>query len=265
MTEQSNYIPRRLSWTDTDSKPHMVEDSQLFEKFSQPMVILGDPGLGKTWLMERLGSNEECQFIRATSFLRPAFSVISIDTTLIIDGLDEVAAVEEGDPLHNVLKKLHACGKPRFVISCRSAEWRSVTGKLDIADDYGETPQELTLQPLSQEDAISVISKKIGTKKAKQVIDRLDKDDLSDLYKNPLTLDFVITILGAEGKIPKTRVALYESAVVQLRLERNDRHSSSTLARLSEGQALDAAGAVIATMLITGQEGIQHLRRAKVH
>ena len=113
------YITRRLTWVDDKGNSHEELESDILDKFSQPLVVLGDPGLGKTWLMEKLGEREDCRFVRATSFLRWPDAPINGDQRLVIDGLDEVAAAQEGDPLHNVLKKLAALGKPRFVLSCR--------------------------------------------------------------------------------------------------------------------------------------------------
>jgi hypothetical protein len=105
---------------------------------STSQSFLGELGMGKTFLMDRLGRQDGCVFIRAISFLRKQDLPIENGKRLVIDGLDEVAAVgvEEGNPLHNILKKLIACGKPPFVISCRSAEWQSVTSIIDISDEY---------------------------------------------------------------------------------------------------------------------------------
>ncbi len=256
MSDQSEYISRKLSWTDTEGDTLTIMDNQLFTKFSQPLVILGDPGMGKSRLMERLGNIDGCQFIRATAFLRQPDNSIPTDNTLVIDGLDEIAALEEGDPLHNVLKKLQACGKPRFAISCRSAEWRSVTGRLDISDDYHEPPQELTLQPLSEEDATNLLSRKIDKERGKEVIDLLKHAGLGDLFGNPLTLNLIITTVAANGSVPENRAILYDDAVAQLRLEKSDKHSHNALAQLSEDDALDAAGVAMAAMLITGQDSI---------
>ena len=59
MTLDSSYIARTLSWTDEDLKRHIIEDTKIPE-FHQPVIILGDPGMGKTILMERLGEQPEC-------------------------------------------------------------------------------------------------------------------------------------------------------------------------------------------------------------
>lgn len=58
MISKSDYIPRKLTWIDKEQKQQVVEDRELVMKFSPPLVILGEPGMGKTWLMEELGELE---------------------------------------------------------------------------------------------------------------------------------------------------------------------------------------------------------------
>lgn len=115
MSDVRDYIPRTLSWTDAALKTRTVGDKEIVSRFSEPIVILGDPGIGKTWLMELLGAQDGHQFIRATSPLRQPDGHSFGNTRLVIDGLDEVAAINESDPLHNVLTKLVAC--PRATVS----------------------------------------------------------------------------------------------------------------------------------------------------
>ncbi|MCY3803427.1 MAG: hypothetical protein OXG06_03340 [Gammaproteobacteria bacterium] len=255
MTFENHYIPRNLSWIDGEQKKFIGEDS-LLKKFPCPLVILGDPGMGKTQLMEKLGTSDGCRFIRATSFLRQVEDSTPESERLIIDGLDEVAAMEEGDPLHNVLKKLIACGKPSFVISCRVAEWRGVTARFDIENEYGQTPEELCLESLSEMEAVNALALEVDQERAEKAIRGLSRAGLSGLFKNPLTLKFVTAIVKEEGSVPETRAELYECAVTGLSREVNPNLSNSTLAKLSENDVLNAAGQAMATMLITGRDGI---------
>ena len=256
MSPKTRYIPRKLSWVDKEQKTHYIDEDALLQNSERPLVILGNPGMGKTRLMEKLGTLDGCQFIRATSFLRRGDDEIPANTRLVIDGLDEVAAIKEGDPLHNVLKKLIACGRPPFIISCRVAEWHGVTARLDIAEDYGEAPQELLLEPLSDEDAIDALAAEVDLQRARDAIHRLKQSGLSNFFKNPLTLKFVTAIVKTEDKVPDTKAELYELAVGNLWQEINPRQFNMTLAMLSQDEALDAAGAAMAAMLITGKQGI---------
>lgn len=256
MSETRDYIPRTLSWTDAELKTQTVRDLEIVSRFSEPVVILGDPGIGKTWLMEMLGEQNNHQFIRAASLLRQPDGKSFGNSRLVIDGLDEVAAINEGDPLHNVLTKLIACGKPPFILSCRVAEWRGVSAKIDIADEYGTAPRDLNLELLDEDEAVAALERRADRDKAREAIYTLKQAGLSEFFRNPLYLDFVAAIINANGTLPSTRAELYDRAVAQLRLEANPRHQGQGVDSLSEDAALDAAGAIMAAMLVTGQSSI---------
>ena len=256
MSEARDYIPRTLSWIDAALKIQKVRDREIAARFGEPVVILGDPGIGKTWLMEELGKADGLHFIRATSLLRQPDQSDFGNQRLVIDGLDEVASISEGDPLHNVLIKLIACGKPPFILSCRSAEWKAATGELDIADEYGLTPVVLDLDLLSEDEAAAALERKVDQGKARKAIFALKQADLEEFFQNPLYLDFVAAIVAADGALPNTRAGLYAQAVAQLRLEPNPRHRGKGVDALAEDASLDAAGAIMAAMLITGATGI---------
>lgn len=50
-----DYIQRRLNWIDGD-QPHQGEGSDILGQ-QCPVVILGEPGMGKTELLKRLGDD----------------------------------------------------------------------------------------------------------------------------------------------------------------------------------------------------------------
>jgi replication-associated recombination protein RarA len=77
MSEARDYIPRTLSWTDAALKTQTVRDREIVSRFLEPIVILGDPGIGKTWLMEMLGEQDGLQFIRAVA-LAPATKTLGM-------------------------------------------------------------------------------------------------------------------------------------------------------------------------------------------
>ena len=93
-----DYIPRRLTRIDRDGNRQELVDLALIDR-APPMVILGEPGMGKTWLLERLaGMKSNWHFIRAGSLVRNPSRVhaSSAEQTLVIDALDEVAARRAG-------------------------------------------------------------------------------------------------------------------------------------------------------------------------
>ena len=259
--EFRDYIPRRLSWTDRDLKRQSVEEKNLFKCFAGPVVILGDPGMGKTWLMERYGEHPGCRFIRATSLLRRPDGTDFGDYRLIIDGLDEVSALGEDDPLNEVLTKLLACSTPSFAISCRAAEWRGKSAEIDISEDYGQTPAIVDLELLTSDEAIEALSRRVDQEKAYLAVGALQAAGLENFFQNPLYLDFVAAIVSTDDEVPQTRAGLYEKAIDQLCIERNPYHESRGFSALSGDEALNAAGAICATILITGNSTV--LREGK--
>ena len=104
--------------------------SRLLKDFrSEPAyVLLGDPGAGKTTAFEA-----ECRAHGENACLVTARDFIALELnshpewrekTLFVDGLDEVRAgsVDLRTPFDEIRKRLDALGRPRFRLSCRTAD-----------------------------------------------------------------------------------------------------------------------------------------------
>lgn len=260
------YLQRQLTSYDERGNRLEIVDAELPNR-TPPAVVLGEPGMGKTWLLEQLAKHSGTDLIRAPSFVRnpQRFKPSEPMQVLVIDALDEVAALQEGDPLHNVLKALGIVGWPPFILSCRAADWQHAVDSVEIAEDYGRKPEEWTLEPITREEALRfLVHGKVDQASATNLIEQLEEKGLAELYGNPLTLDLIAKLTQRAGySLPNTRAALYEQAVEVLRLEPNPRYASSELARLSKLEALDAAGATMAALLITGKDAISI--QARIH
>lgn len=253
-----HYIPRRLYHHDAKGNRVEVLDKEL-RLGAGPIIILGEPGMGKTELMKTLAANKKnAAFVRAASFVRRAehWRDRHPKKTPFIDGLDEVAALEEGDPLHNVLRSLGKIDYPNFILTCRAADWRFVSAKLDIEDDYTTLPEIWTLDGISRSEAISFLSARLGDEGvAAQIIERFQTMGLDGYYENPLTLRLVAEIAESDGEVEvSSRTDLFERACDLLRIDPDRDHSA--LDGLSKDQSLDAAGAAMAALLITGKDAI---------
>ncbi len=251
----TNYISRTLSGYDNHGNRRTITEVELCSE-ALPLVILGEPGMGKTELLKKLSPRiEGAKYTRATALVRNPKRLEGAEGPLVIDALDEVAAFQEGDPLHNVLTALAKIGCPDFIISCRSADWRSVSARIDISDDYGREPNRWTLQPISLEQATKFLTQRgLSNDAAYSLLQKLDEQNLSDLYGNPLTLDMLSKLTDlACSPSAITRVQLFAKAVDVLRLESNNRHQKSKLSGLTKDESLDGAGALFASLLISGK------------
>ncbi len=250
-----NLLRRRLWYIDRIDRA--VVDQDFLESDDRSLVVLGEAGMGKSTLLSQLKDVDGYAFCTARKLLivpdpQPH---IGNATTLVIDGLDEVSAQREGDAVDLVLRRLAELGLPRFILSCRVADWRSATALQGIADIYDGAPLELHLDPLGREDAIEFLSDLIGNEAADDAIEHLEARALSGLWRNPQTLELVAKV-AAQGDLPDSKGQLFADATKLLRIEHRNEKSATPLATLPEKDVLDAAGAGFATLIITGREAL---------
>ncbi len=159
----------------------------------EPLVILGDAGMGKTALLERLSTADGARFVTARKLLREPDPRLLVGDAgcLIIDALDEVPAAKDGEAVDRVLRQLVLAGQPRFILSCRIDDWRSVTATSGIEEDYGAKPLELHIEPFDAEEAERFLSHALTPQRASEVVVHFAELGLGDLLGNPQTLIMV--------------------------------------------------------------------------
>ena len=144
----------------------------------------------RTLLLRHLAHQPGHVFRPAASFVahpNPA-ALVPSGSTLLIDGLDELSATEESDPVYHVLGKLIEAGCPPFIMSCRAADWRGAVARKDISEDDGVPPRQMWLEPLSRDNAIEFLSAQIGQAKAETLISALEqREHLGHFRQSPYT------------------------------------------------------------------------------
>jgi hypothetical protein len=247
-----HYVPRQLSWSDKDGKRVVVEEAALGSE-PVPVVVLGDPGMGKSELLRRMEQQQGYFYLTAAQFLRRPTGHLA-KGVLLLDALDELSAGNDGDPLERVLARLGEAGWPDFILSCRAADWRGSTRAQAIAEDYGQPARVLILQPLQEHEGLALLERKIGASRASAFHQALAAHRLTALLGNPQTLNMLIEV--AEDGIPRSRADLFERAARKMIAEHNPQHVQSELNRLDAESLLDGAGAAMAMLLLAGKEGL---------
>lgn len=160
----------------------------------------------------------------------------------------------QGDAVDLVLQKLAALGYPRFILSCRVADWQAATSVQAIWEQYASPPLELHLEPFTRRQQQAFLADKIGSVRANALLEHFEAHNLDDLG-NPKTLE-LIGELPAEQPLPATRQELFALATEQLlRTETND-IKAELQGELPTERALNAAGAAFAALLLTGNGGL---------
>ena len=226
--------------------------------FSEPVVILGDPGLGKTVLTRWLGKRPGMKYIRAGTFVRTdnPGTLVTRCERVVVDGLDEIASAAQGGAVDDVLKQLSVIGKPPFILSCRAADWLGAADRVKIEDDYGVAPVLLHLLPFTVDDALTFLSEVFPAIDSTEVLAHLARCKIESLYQNPLTLRMLGEVAQDDGPLPETRAQLFDRACRVMLKEENPRHHQDSHVRRSEKELLLAAGAISAAQLLGGRIGI---------
>ena len=250
-------IERTLTHERHDGRQTVIRQDAILS-FHEPVVILGDPGLGKTVLTQWLGEQPGMKFVRAGTFVRTAdpSNLVPRTERIVVDGLDEIASAAQGGAVDAVLKQLSAAGNPAFVLSCRAADWLGAADRVKIEDDYGAAPVLLHLRPFTEDDARAFLSEEFPAIDSAEVLEHLVRCGIESLYENPLTLRMLGEVAQDDGPLPETRAHLFGRACRVMLQEPNPRHHRDSHARRSEEELLMGAGALCAAQLLCGRIGI---------
>lgn len=255
-------LSRRL-WHETPDGRVDLDQTQLLNRSG--LVILGEAGMGKTELMRWLAKPVGYKFCTARQLINryDARDLLGDAQVLVIDALDEVGAKTDGEAVDLVLRKLGALGYPRFILSCRVADWRSATGLQAIREQYGGEPLELHLKPFEEEESVAFLQQRLGLDRAREVVQHFQERGVSDLLGNPQTLQMIERV-AEEGRLPESTGELFERFVDLAWVEHNDRRTDTALQALGKDAVLDALGAAFAAMILAGSEALSRLARPSV-
>ena len=206
-------IERRLAYEDDRQLRRVVGQADI-GAIVEPVVILGDPGLGKSVLAQSLEAQPHMKYCRAGKFVRAdrPESLIAQGERVIVDGLDEIASSTPGGAVDSVLRQLSRMGSPPFILTCREADWKGAADRIQIEDDYGSAPVLLHLQPFSHDDARLFLSNEFPAIDAASIVDHLASRGLDGIYQNPLTLGLLGEVALKTGVLPERRAELLERA-----------------------------------------------------
>ncbi|MEX3969576.1 hypothetical protein [Paraburkholderia caribensis] len=218
------------------------------------IVLLGDPGSGKTHLFKSAAQAVGGRYLTVRMFLNMPANWS--DEALFIDALDEKRSGRgDNDVVDEIVRKLFANPPAKVRISCRAQDW---LGDSDLEafrqyfDDHGQVTVVSLSSLTSQEQYDVLVEHGMIPTLVDEFLADVDTHGLADFRRNPQDLKMLATSV-ASGKWPQTRADLFVESTRLWLTEVNREHL-----RRDESPAEDvraAAGALCALRLISDIDG----------
>ena len=182
--------------------------------FYDPVVILGDPGVGKTALLRRLCEEPGMTYVHAAALVRAEDPEALLPEAwgVAVDGLDEIATPGTGSAVEAVLRQLSRTDSSRFILSCRTAEWRDAVDRARIEDNHAGETVTMHLIAMGDHEARTFLEHEFPGLQVPALLQHLKSRALTHVCRNPLVLRMFGEVARAGGSIPETRTELIAGA-----------------------------------------------------
>lgn len=239
----TTYLKRHLIYGDK-----LIHQDELKE-LAECIVVLAEPGAGKTDLLTNLAQEFGTERMRANVFQNKPVSNVDV---LIIDGFDEIARVDE-QAIENVLGKVCTLTPKKIILSSRSSEWREERYSGLIYDFLGKTAEIVRLQPFSESEQRNFFCSEYPEDDFDKFVVATRQYGFNEILGNPLFLKLFAEAFLSDPSSFNSKSEVFSTAVQKLCEEKNVATFSQN--RLSQDNVLQIAEEVYAKLLLSGVSG----------
>ncbi|EFB2826088.1 NACHT domain-containing protein [Escherichia sp. 93.0816] len=242
--------------------PQEDKDSQTktFDDYSEfpNIVLLGDPGAGKTHLFRQFAGLGESNYLTVRHFL----SGVPIDNqkALFIDALDEKrSSHNSSDVVDDIVQRLFSQTPQKVRISCRSQDWLGESDLSAFLPYFERTGGYvvLHLQQLSREEQKAILHVH-GIEHPEKFLEEAEKHSAYEFLHNPQNL-LMLAEAVKEGNWPRTRSELFHSATQLLLTEHSREHTRQDSGIYTSDELEHPAGSICALRILSDVSGISLL------
>ena len=234
------HIPRRLR------KGDMVLPEDELLAADGVVILLAEPGAGKTALLNSIADRVGVGCVRANAF-RPGAG----GSTLVVDAFDEVARIGDARVL-DILHHIRDAEPRRVLLSSRSSEWEDAKTRL-IGDLFGVEPQVVRLVPLETAEQ-RLLFDHLHSDSFDAFAEDISRFDLHHLLGNPEFLRlFAGAYVEADGHLP-SRSDVFTLAIEHLAREANPNVAAASAP--ARRRRIAWANEIFAKLLLSGADGV---------
>ncbi|MBN2990735.1 hypothetical protein JWR97_03930 [Pseudomonas cedrina subsp. fulgida] len=196
---QDFYLPRMLASAErTFTEQELVSASAY-------VVVLSEPGGGKSSLLKSLANQLEVECVTAN-----LFSHMGAETkngSLVIDAFDELAKIDQVG-INRLLAYAKKSDPKHVIISSRSSEWGASSTKA-FEEALGRTPLVVRLEEFNEIEQKAIFSYHVMNEDFVAFRDEVSRFDLESLLPNPQFLKLFADAYIESGRRFKDKNSIF--------------------------------------------------------
>lgn len=224
-----------------------------------PVVVLGEPGVGKTTMLRQIVGDAEVEWVDGLVSTGPELADLLISscdasdghTFVVVDQLDECPDLWR---LARVLRPLlaeHEFSSVRLLIGCRATDWRSDL-QLLLREQFGGCTL-VEVAPLSRSEAVGLVND--ADVDGEALVSRAVELGAGFLASVPLTLEMLVLLWRRNGELVGNSRELFQQAVEVLVEEPDPDRTNRTGSRTGR-QLVGVAARLASYLLLTGKRSL---------
>lgn len=255
------YIPRHLLYfedgsNDTISEESFVEQLKIGQQAKKCVVILAEPGAGKTELLTSFAEQLDTKMYYASILVDVD---IPQSEVLIVDALDEVSTTDP-NRMKSLLTKIFSSDIQLVILSCRATEWEHLSNESHIKRVSGKQNIEFincTLKPLDYFEIQQFYNAQEYSLSFDSFILAIEQNGLSELIGNPIILIIFAKVFNSSETINffESKTRIFEQALREFASEQSEDRSTKHFV-LSLEEKINYIENIFAVLLLSGAVGI---------
>ncbi|KHE00586.1 hypothetical protein NL54_15880 [Pantoea stewartii] len=218
---------------------------------STHIVVLAEPGGGKTELMKSIAQKLNASVLNAS-----VFAYVGADkenSPLVIDAVDEVAKIDQSG-IHKLLALARTSKPTRVIMSSRSSEWGLASTGI-FEKFLGFSPMIVRLREFDQNEQHAIFKHHAPEEDFFTFQTEVAKFSLEMLLPNPQFLKMFTDAYLENGRRFSDKRSIFALAVERLAKEVNPNIPKASIS-LSVAQKISFSAEVYVKLLLSGAEGV---------